>query len=578
MSLCDYTTQKDLRINSKLLGTLKWVIFQAVLLYMCYILITEKRYQKKDTIISSVHTKVKGVLDADSRIWDTAEYTIPSAGGASFFVVTNVIKTENQTEELCPEFPSPKTICSQDDKCIKGYADPQSRGIQTGRCIRYNSSFKTCEVRAWCPVEAKSTPDPAVLGGAENFTVLIKNNIHFAAFNYTTKNILPEYNVTCIYSKVTAPQCPIFRLGDILKEAGETFSQVAVLGGIIGIEINWDCNLDKLFHRCRPHYSFRRLDDKVVDERLYPGLNFRFARYYRNQSHNDLRTLIKAYGIRFDIQVYGTGGKFNWFELVMFIGSYLSYFGLATVVIDFIISQYYQGCCKPTSGIRYYDEHKYEEIQGPSILTSCQKLMFLSFVDQDDIVMVDTKLRRSLQMTVGERIKRGKFADNFFRSQHAISAGGVLEPLPEYSGSAKKSSAIPSWCQCLKCVPKNKFEEQLCCRRGNGECITNLEMFKKLVLHRPTLVYLLQYNNPLLNMGSIAKQQLVECAQNQYVLWRFGSNKDTIDFARIPNCCKSEIEKIFNNDISETSFHDVDPQEKKPLPSSSSKPLLKGHH
>ncbi|XP_018412244.1 PREDICTED: P2X purinoceptor 7 [Nanorana parkeri] len=576
MSFCDYTTQKDLRIRSRLLGSLKWGIFAAVLLYMCVILLTEKRYQKKDSVISSVHTKVKGVADADSRIWDTAEYTIPSPGGSSFFVLTNIIKTENQKEGNCSEFPSPKTICSQADSCKKGYADPQSNGIQTGRCIQYNSTVKTCEVRAWCPVESKSTPEPAILGSAENFTVLIKNNIHFAAFNYTTKNILPEYNVTCVYNKVTAPQCPIFRLGDILKEAGHHFSQVAILGGIMGIEINWNCNLDRWLHRCRPQYSFRRLDDKVVDERLYPGLNFRFARYYKMQDQSDLRTLIKAYGIRFDIQVYGTGGQFSWLELVMFIGSYLSYFGLATVVIDFIISLYCKRCCSTTSGQRYFDKEKYEEIPGPCILTSCQELKFVSFVDQEDIIMVDKKIKKSLQVTKGKKVKRGKKTDNIVLAQLELSAIDGLEELPLYPRSAKKSSAIPSWCRCLKCLPENAFEDQLCCRYQNGECITNSEMFRKLVLQRLALVHILQYNNPLINRHSIGKKQLAECARNQYVQWRFGSNKNMMDFAKIPSCCKHEIENTFNGDASETSLQHADKDTKMQSASDTSrKPLLK---
>lgn len=46
-------------------------------------------------------------------------------------------------------------------------------------------------------------------------------------------------------------------------------------GGIVGIEINWDCNLDKWLHRCEPKYGFRRLDDKKTNEALYPGNNFR---------------------------------------------------------------------------------------------------------------------------------------------------------------------------------------------------------------------------------------------------------------------------------------------------------------
>lgn len=43
----------------------------------------------------------------------------------------------------------------------------------------------------------------------------------------------------------------------------------------MGIEINWDCTLDKWLHRCSPKYGFRRLDDKKASEALYPGYNFR---------------------------------------------------------------------------------------------------------------------------------------------------------------------------------------------------------------------------------------------------------------------------------------------------------------
>uniref|UniRef100_A0A674JQ16 Purinergic receptor P2X 7 n=1 Tax=Terrapene triunguis TaxID=2587831 RepID=A0A674JQ16_9SAUR len=94
-----------------------------------YVLVTDKRYQKKDSVISSIHTKVKGVVQTDSRIWDTAEYTIPMQGIDSFFVITNIIMTENQFQNVCPE-------------------------VTTGRCVKYNATIKTCEVSAWCPVES----------------------------------------------------------------------------------------------------------------------------------------------------------------------------------------------------------------------------------------------------------------------------------------------------------------------------------------------------------------------------------------------------------------------------------------
>ncbi|XP_069611447.1 P2X purinoceptor 7 isoform X2 [Ranitomeya imitator] len=495
-SWCEYSTDTELRIRSVPLGTLKWVISAGVLLYLCVILFTEKCYQKKEPVISSVHTKVKGVLEADSRIWDPAEYTVPSPDGSSFFVVTNVVKTENQKESICAEYPNRKTICSQDNICKKGYADTYNNGIQTGLCVPYNSTHKTCQVKAWCPVESKSTPEPAILAGAENFTVLIKNTIHFAAFGYTRKNILPEYNVTCIYNKKTAPRCPIFRLGDILAEAGETFSQVAILGG-----------------------------------------------------------------------------RFNFLELVIFIGSYLSYFGLASVVIDLLISQYYKGCCTPNSGQKYYDEQKFKEIQGPSILTSCLDIRFVSFVDQNDIIMVDKKLRKSLQETEGYMIKRGKFTSSeIFRWMEVPAATG-MELSSLITKGFKKSPTLPKWCQCLKCQKENEFENQLCCRSNEGECITNSTMFRKLVLDRHILVYILQYNDPLLNTHDLDSEKLVKCAEEQYIQWRFGFNKDITSFSKVPSCCKFEIRNVFDSTVRETPI-DANIQSS----DVSQKPFLKQSH
>uniref|UniRef100_A0A8C5LJL8 P2X purinoceptor n=1 Tax=Leptobrachium leishanense TaxID=445787 RepID=A0A8C5LJL8_9ANUR len=525
MSLCDYTTTKEVRIISLPLRVLKIAITLAVLVYLCFSLYTEKGYQKKDTVISSVHTKVKGVLDVDNWIWDTSEYTIPYPGGNSFFVITNIVKTENQVQGLCPEFPNRKTICSRDDICKKAYADPQSNGIQTGRCIQFNRTLKTCEIRSWCPVEFKSTPEPAVLAGAENFTVLIKNNIHFAEFNYTTKNILPEYNVSCVYDRLKAPQCPIFRLGDILKEAGESFSQIAVLGGIMGIEINWNCNLDRWASKCRPRYSFRRLDDKVVDERLFPGFNFRFARYYKSADGKDLRTLIKASGIRFDIQVYG----------------------IATVLIDFLIGLYSQCCCDPKSSQKYYDDMKYEKVSGPCILQCC-RMRFVSFVDQKDIIMVDKPLQKSLQNTTGTRIEREKIADYKDIEQHLKpDSNAALHRLEMEAFTAKdheKEFSSCSWCQCSKCPKMDKFGDQLCCRSQAGDCITTSDMFLKLVLSMNRLIYILQYDDPFLTVDSVSNEKLRECAKKQYIEWRFGMDLNVVNFAVMPSCCKHEIEKI----------------------------------
>ncbi|KAL6042308.1 hypothetical protein STEG23_012794 [Scotinomys teguina] len=419
-----YETNKVTRIQSMNYGTIKWVLHVIVFSYVSFALVSDKLYQRKESVISSVHTKVKGIAEVTEKVmedgvmtslhsvFDTADYTFPLQGN-SFFVMTNFLKSEGQEQKLCPEYPSRGAQCDSDRRCKKGWMDPHSRGIQTGKCIPYdkNRKEKTCEVFAWCPAEeGKEAPRPALLRSAENFTVLIKNNIDFPGHNYTTRNILPDMNISCTFHKTENPQCPIFRLGDIFQEAGENFSEVAVQGGIMGIEIYWDCNLDSWFHHCYPKYSFRRLDDKYTNESLVPGYNFRYAKYYK-ENNVEKRTLIKAFGIRFDILVFGTGGKFDIIQLVVYIGSTLSYFGLATVFIDFLINTYsstfcrstvypYCTCCEPCAVNEYYYKKKCETVVEPK-----PTLKYVSFVDEPHIRMVDQQLLgKSLQVFKGQKV------------------------------------------------------------------------------------------------------------------------------------------------------------------------------
>ncbi|XP_061458779.1 P2X purinoceptor 7 isoform X2 [Rhineura floridana] len=473
----------------------------------------------------------------------------------SFFVVTNIIMTENQVQGLCPEFPIAKAVCSTDKSCMKGHMDPRSNGIQTGRCVKYNTTIKTCEVAAWCPVESvKRAPEPAILRSAENFTVLIKNNIHFPKFNYTKRNILPEFNTSCTHNKTTAPHCPIFRLGDILQAAGEKFAEVAVQGGIIGIEINWDCNLDKWLHRCSPKYGFRRLDDKKTNEALYPGYNFRFAKYYKQANGKEERTLIKAYGIRFDILVFGTAGQFNFFELLVYIGSALSYFGLAQLVVDFLITSYVFRCFSHNPVKEYYYQKKCESVPGPR-----WTLFYVTFVDEPHIFMIDKYLRTSLQKIKGEIIQRntGDFKRAVKRQlQHmdeeATSLGNSEELQPiQNKGDASSSRERPAWCSCGKCHPAQGFLEQLCCRRKDGACITVSALFERLVLSRSMLEFVLLYKEPLLDLqAETLNTQLRHCAYKQYIQWRFGDD-NLEERAVIPSCCRWKIRDVFPSENGE---------------------------
>ncbi|XP_078010416.1 P2X purinoceptor 7-like isoform X2 [Phascolarctos cinereus] len=568
--ICKYETAKVIRVQSMTYGTIRWTLCMIVFLYVCLALVSDKLYQRKEPLISSVQTKVKGVAEvkdanAKTRVLDTADYTFPLQVN-SFFVMTNFIATEGQTQGLCPEYPTRRTLCSNDWGCQKGKKDPLSKGIQTGKCVQYNATKKTCEVSAWCPVELeRDPPRPALLISAENFTVLIKNNIDFPGHNYTTRNILPGVNITCTFHKTRNPQCPIFRLGDIFRE-----------GGIMGIEIYWDCNLDRWFHSCRPKYSFRRLDDRTTIESLYPGNNFRFARYYM-EGNIEKRNLIKAFGIRFDILVFGTGGKFDFIQMVVYIGSTLSYFGLATVFIDFLIDSYSSTCCRsrvyrccpvcePCGVNEYYYRKKCETIEEPK-----PTLKYVSFVDEPHIRMVDQQLLgKSLQEMEGEEVPRPRrdFTDSAKLSPPPDSSPSPAAP--EEMQLLKEKPRLPSperpkWCCCGQCRPSqlpesSKFIEQLCCRRKEGPCITTSAVFEELVLSRATLRFSLLYQEPLLEMDADAlNDRLRHCAYRRYIDWRFGS-EDMAGFAILPSCCRWKIREQFpKQDGKYTGFKNPSP-------------------
>ncbi|XP_023601850.1 P2X purinoceptor 4 isoform X2 [Myotis lucifugus] len=314
--LFEYDTPRIVLIRSRKVGLMNRAVQLFILAYVIgWVFVWEKGYQEVDSVVSSVTTKAKGVAVTNTsqlgfRIWDVADYVIPAQEESSLFIMTNIIVTMNQTQGFCPELPDKKSVCKSDSNCPAGSTDTHSSGVATGRCVPYNGTLKTCEVAAWCPVEDDSNvPKPAFLKAAENFTLLVKNNIWYPKFNFTKRNILPNITTTylksCIYNAATDPFCPIFRLGKIVENAGHSFQDMAVEGGIMGIQIKWDCNLDRAASFCLPRYSFRRLDTRDLDHNVSPGYNFRFAKYYNDLTGTEHRTLIKAYGIRFDIIVFG---------------------------------------------------------------------------------------------------------------------------------------------------------------------------------------------------------------------------------------------------------------------------------
>ncbi|XP_060026555.1 P2X purinoceptor 2 isoform X1 [Lagenorhynchus albirostris] len=307
----DYETPKVIVVKNRRLGIVYRTVQLLILLYFVwYVFIVQKSYQDRETgPESSVITKVKGITSSENKVWDVEEYVKPPEGGSVFSIITRIEVTPFQTLGTCAESMRVRNAtCDSDEDCVAGQLDMLGNGLRTGRCVPYyHGSSKTCEVSAWCPVEDGASVSQFLGKMAPNFTILIKNSIHYPKFQFSKGNIENRkdgYLKHCTFHEVSDLYCPIFKLGYIVEQAGENFTQLAVSGGVIGVIINWDCDLDLSASKCNPKYSFRRLDPKHVP--ASSGYNFRFAKYYKVNG-TTTRTLIKAYGIRIDVIVHGQG-------------------------------------------------------------------------------------------------------------------------------------------------------------------------------------------------------------------------------------------------------------------------------
>uniref|UniRef100_A0A8C0H281 P2X purinoceptor 2 n=1 Tax=Chelonoidis abingdonii TaxID=106734 RepID=A0A8C0H281_CHEAB len=291
----NYETPKVIVVKNRSLSIMYRGVQLLILLYFIwYVFIIQKGYQESETgPESSVVTKVKGVSRSHSKVWDVEEYVKPAEGGSVFSILTRVEVTHSQTLESCPEsLEVPHAACSSDSDCVAGEMDMLGNGERTGRCVPYYSGLgKTCEVTAWCPVEDGWTVSESLGKMAAQFTILIKNNIHFPRFGFS------KYG-----SAVTGESHASCPLGASQEQSREELHR----GGVIGVIINWNCNLDLPDSSCNPSYSFRRLDPKSIQ--VSSGYNYRFAKYYSCNGTNT-RSLIKAYGIRIDVIVHGQVGR-----------------------------------------------------------------------------------------------------------------------------------------------------------------------------------------------------------------------------------------------------------------------------
>lgn len=202
-------------------------------------------------------------------------------------------------------------------------------------------------------MESGAVPRKPLLVQAKNFTLFIKNTITFSKFNFSKTNTLDTWDSTyfkhCRYDPHSSPYCPVFRIGDLVAMTGGDFEDLALLGGAVGISIHWDCNLDTRGSDCCPRYSFQ------LQER---GYNFRTASHWWEPSGVEARSLLKFYGIRFDILVTGKAGKFALIPTAVTLGTGAAWLGMVTFLCDLLLLYVDREA-------RFYWRTKYEEAKAP---------------------------------------------------------------------------------------------------------------------------------------------------------------------------------------------------------------------
>lgn len=300
-----FDTVKLVTVHSVKLGALHRFIQLAAILYIVlYSIWLKEGYQEYSHVGGIIYTKAKGIGIVNDttngvQVYDTSDLVQPPTEAEALFLTVGLVKTV-QTRSTC----SSTINCTTDADCKHALT---ANGEVLNDC---DTTEKKCRIRGWCPLEDDSAGSVDVLSGVEDVTVFIRTSVKYETFNvYQADPTDPIKNVN------------LFTVQQIL--GNRSISECAYSGCIVGVQIDWTCNLDK--GPCQPHITFQPITG---------GFNFRKVTYEVGSAS---RELDKLFGVRLLMKVTGNGSRFSIFQTFITIGAGAAFITLATVITDLIL-------------------------------------------------------------------------------------------------------------------------------------------------------------------------------------------------------------------------------------------------
>lgn len=343
-----YYTLKYAKIPNTFLAVLNYLLMLTVLAYVCvYSIWLQKGYQEFDNVVGASTLKVKGSARAKGGLFfDDKDLVFPArAASGELFITTNAWATLNQTRGNC----TGEVPCTSNSDCkANKYTN---NGMLTGHCPQASGGNpRMCQIEAWCPLEAE--PEDylgMVMNGVEDWTILVRTDVLFPKFDQSFSNADQEVEMGV----------NLFTIESLLEMSGHNYSDTSEKGGIFGVDMQYDCDLDKHPDHCDPEMVVTRFD--IPGSASY-GYNFREASYDYGTDTPARRQIKKRYGIRFIFEFSGQAGRFSPVMLLLAIGAGAGLLGVASVVCDQVL--FY---CSGKQKGEFYSESVFEETKydGP---------------------------------------------------------------------------------------------------------------------------------------------------------------------------------------------------------------------